>query len=174
MASLTPCGSEDVYDLSEPRTHHFVAGGLVVHNCSEYMFVNDSAWNLSSLNLLKFRHHDGSFDIAAVPGGRAGLRRRPAILVDHSGSPDERIYHNSHEFRPLGLGWANLGSLVMSLGMPYDSDGGRATAAALTAIMTATAYATGAELASRNGPLGPVSSQPPADAGRHPPAHETR
>ncbi len=119
--------------------------------CSEYMFLNDSACNLASLNLMKFRGPDGKIDVDRF---RAAVRIfiiAQEILVDHAGYPSERICRNSHDFRPLGLGYANLGALIMSLGLPYDSDPGRATAAALTAIMTGTAYATSAELSSRIG-----------------------
>jgi len=119
--------------------------------CSEYMFVNDSACNLASLNLMKFRREDGSFDIERF---RAAVRIfiiAQETLVDHASYPSEEICRNSHEFRPLGLGYANLGSLVMSLGLPYDSDEGRAYAGAITAIMTATAYTASAELAGRAG-----------------------
>ncbi len=121
--------------------------------CSEYMFVNDSACNLSSLNLMKFRRPDGSFDIERFRSAVRIYVIAQEILVDHASYPSEKICRNSHDFRPLGLGYANLGALLMSLGLPYDSDGGRATAAAITAVMTATAYATSAELASREGPF---------------------
>ncbi|MBN1555150.1 MAG: vitamin B12-dependent ribonucleotide reductase, partial [Phycisphaerae bacterium] len=119
--------------------------------CSEYMFVNDSACNLASLNLMKFRREDGSFEAERF---RAAVRLfiiAQEILVDAASYPSERICRNSHDYRPLGLGFANLGALVMSLGMPYDSDPGRATAGAISAIMTGAAYATSAELASRLG-----------------------
>jgi ribonucleoside-diphosphate reductase alpha chain len=119
--------------------------------CSEYMFINDSACNLASLNLMKFRNADGSLD---VENFRAAVRLfviAQEILVDHSSYPNERICRNSHEFRPLGLGYANLGALIMSLGLPYDGDDGRAVAAAVTAIMTGTAYAASAEVSSRLG-----------------------
>jgi ribonucleoside-diphosphate reductase alpha chain len=119
--------------------------------CSEYMFLNDSACNLSSLNLLKFRRGDGSFDVESFRIAVRIFTIAQEILVDHSSYPSELICRNSHEFRPLGLGYANLGSLIMSLGLPYDSDDGRAYAAAVTAVMTATAYKTSAELASRVG-----------------------
>ncbi|MCK4601567.1 MAG: vitamin B12-dependent ribonucleotide reductase, partial [Phycisphaerae bacterium] len=121
--------------------------------CSEYMFLNDSACNLASLNLIKFRMPDDSFDVEAF---RAAVRIfiiAQEILVDHASYPSEKICRNSHDFRPLGLGYANLGALIMSLGLPYDSDVGRATAAAITAIMTGAAYATSAELASRLDPF---------------------
>jgi len=119
--------------------------------CSEYMFLNDSACNLASLNVMKFRREDGSFDIDRF---RAAVRIfiiAQETLVDHASYPSEQICRNSHDFRPLGLGYANLGSLIMSLALPYDSDEGRAYAGAITAIMTGTAYATSAELASRLG-----------------------
>jgi len=101
--------------------------------------------------LLKFRTPEGRFDTARF---RAAVRIfiiAQEILVDHSSYPTERICRNSHDFRPLGLGYANLGAMIMSLGLPYDSDGGRAIAAAVTAVMTSAAYAASAELASRLG-----------------------
>ncbi len=121
--------------------------------CSEYMFVNDSACNLASLNLMKFRQEDGQFDTKRF---RAAVRLfiiAQEILVDHSSYPVEKICRNSHEYRPLGLGYANLGALVMSLGLAYDSDAGGALAATITAILTGAAYSTSAELASRTGPF---------------------
>jgi len=128
------------------------SGDICASNpCSEYMFINDSACNLASLNLMKFRRPDGTM---AVDKLRAAVRIfviAQEILVDHASYPSERICRNSHDFRPLGLGYANLGALLMSQGLPYDSDGGRAMAGALTAILTGTAYATSAELASRVG-----------------------
>jgi ribonucleoside-diphosphate reductase alpha chain len=125
--------------------------------CSEYMFINNSACNLSSLNLLKFRRPDGSFEIQRFRHAVRLMIIAQEILVDHSSYPDERICRNSHDFRPLGLGYANLGSMIMSLGLPYDGHAGRATAGAITAIMTAAAYAASAELSSRLGPFGPFA-----------------
>ncbi len=119
--------------------------------CSEYMFLNDSACNLASLNLMKFRRADGSFDVERFRGAVRIFIIAQEILVDHCSYPSEKISRKSHDFRALGLGYANLGSLIMSLGMPYDSDAGRGHAAALTAIMTATACKTSSELASRLG-----------------------
>jgi len=128
------------------------SGDICASNpCSEYMFLNDSACNLASLNLIKFRREDGTFDVRRF---RAAVRIfiiAQEILVDHASYPSERICRNSHDYRPLGLGYANLGSLIMSLGLAYDSDAGRANAGAITAILTAAAYATSAELASRVG-----------------------
>jgi ribonucleoside-diphosphate reductase alpha chain len=119
--------------------------------CSEYMFLDDSACNLSSLNLTKFLRDDGSFD---VEGYRHAVRvffTAQEILVDFSSYPTKRIAKNSHDYRPLGLGYANLGTLLMLQGLPYDSDQGRATAAALTAILCGQAYAVSAEIAAAKG-----------------------
>jgi len=150
------CGDPGVqYHTTINRWHTCKDSGEICASnpCSEYMFLNDSACNLASLNLMKFRRPDGSFDVERF---RAAVRTfviAQEILVDHCSYPGERICRNSHDFRALGLGYANLGSLVMSLGLAYDSDVGRAYAGAVTAIMTATAYATSAELASRFGPF---------------------
>ena len=119
--------------------------------CSEYMFIDDSACNLSSINLMKFRNPDGSFDFK---GFRAACRifiTAQEILVDHASYPTDRIAANSHKFRPLGLGYANLGSLLMSNGLAYDSDAGRGMAGAITAIMHGQAYLSSAEHAGNLG-----------------------
>jgi ribonucleoside-diphosphate reductase alpha chain len=119
--------------------------------CSEYMFIDDSACNLASINLMKFRNDDGSFDHA---GFRAACRifiTAQEILVDHASYPTDRITANSHKFRPLGLGYANLGSLIMSNGLAYDSNEGRGMAASITAIMHGQAYLTSAEHAGNLG-----------------------
>jgi len=150
------CGDPGVqYHTTINKWHTCKASGQICASnpCSEYMFVNNSACNLASLNLLKFRRKDDSFD---VPAFRAAVRIfiiAQEILVDHASYPSPEICRNSHDFRPLGLGYANLGSLIMSLGLPYHSDGGRALAAGITAILTGAAYATSAELASRAGPF---------------------
>jgi ribonucleoside-diphosphate reductase alpha chain len=121
--------------------------------CSEYMFLDDSACNLASVNLTKFLRDDGSFD---VDGYRHACRTffvAQEILVDLSSYPTQGIAKNSHDYRPLGLGYANLGSMLMQLGVPYDSDRGRAIAAALTAIMCGHAYRASAEMAATKGPF---------------------
>jgi ribonucleoside-diphosphate reductase alpha chain len=153
VASLVLDGEEDVFDLTEPVTHHFGANGLVVHNCSEYMFIDDSACNLSSINLMKFRLEDGSFDAERFRAACRIMITAQEILVDRASYPTERIALNSHKFRPLGLGYANLGSLIMASGLPYDSDEGRALAGAITAIMHGQAYLTSAEHAGHVGPF---------------------
>jgi ribonucleoside-diphosphate reductase alpha chain len=121
--------------------------------CSEYMFLDDSACNLASLNLMKFRKEDGSFDVASFKNAARLFIIAQEILVDNGSYPDKSITVNSHLFRPLGLGYANLGSLAMSLALPYDSDQARALAAAISALLTGAAYTASAEIASVKGPF---------------------
>jgi ribonucleoside-diphosphate reductase alpha chain len=123
--------------------------------CSEYMFLNDSACNLSSINLMKFVKADGEFDAVAYKAAIRTMLTAMEIIVDNASYPSEMIGKNSHAYRPLGLGYANLGALLMSRGLPYDSDGGRDYAAALTALMTGEAYAQSARIARDHG--GPFS-----------------
>ena len=115
--------------------------------CSEYMFLDDSACNLASLNLMKFVGPDGAFDVEAYRHAVDTVILAQEIIVDNAAYPTEKIAKNSHDFRPLGLGYANLGALLMSMGIPYDSDQGRDWAAALTAIMCGQAYLTSARIA---------------------------
>ena len=119
--------------------------------CSEYMFIDDSACNLSSINLMKFRREDGGFDVERFRAAVRVFITAQEILVDHASYPTDRIAANSHKFRPLGLGYANLGSLLMASGMPYDSDQGRGLAGAITAIMHGQAYLSSAEHAAHVG-----------------------
>ena len=120
--------------------------------CSEYMFLDDSACNLASLNLMKFIGADGAFDVEAFRHAVDTVILAQEILVDNASYPTEKIAKNSHDFRPLGLGYANLGAMLMSLGLPYDSDKGRDFAAAITAIMCGQAYLTSARIAGAVGP----------------------
>ncbi len=113
--------------------------------CSEYMFLNDSACNLASINLVKFLNEDGSFDIEGFRHACRIFIIAQEILVGLSSYPTEQIAKNSHAYRPLGLGYANLGTMLMLKGIPYDSEAGRAWAAAITAIMCGHAYAVSAE-----------------------------
>jgi ribonucleoside-diphosphate reductase alpha chain len=115
--------------------------------CSEYMFLDDSACNLASINLMKFVRDDGEFDVPAFKAACRTLITAQEIIVPNSSYPTRAIEKNSHEYRPLGLGYANLGALLMSRGLPYDSDEGRAYAAAITAVMTGEAYAQSAKIA---------------------------
>jgi len=121
--------------------------------CSEYMFIDDSACNLASLNLMKFRKDDGTFDIESFRNAVRIFIIAQEIFVDNGSYPEETITRNSHLFRPLGLGFANLGSLIMSLALPYDSDQARAIASAVSALLTGCAYVTSAELAAIKGPF---------------------
>ena len=151
FGSVTAMGEADVYDLTELTTSHFVANGLVVHNCSEYMFLNDTACNLASLNLLQFVREDGEFDVESYRYAARLTITAQEILVDNASYPTQRIEENSHRFRPLGLGYANLGALLMSRGLAYDSDEGRNYAAALTAIMHGEAFRQSAVIARDHG-----------------------
>ena len=122
--------------------------------CSEYMFLDDSACNLASLNLMKFKTEDGAFDVERYRAAARLYLTAQEILVDNAGYPSPRIAANSHAYRPLGLGFANLGALLMSMGLPYDSDEGRAVAGALIAIEHCEGFARSAEMAA-NPKVGP-------------------
>ncbi|HXA52821.1 MAG TPA: vitamin B12-dependent ribonucleotide reductase, partial [Candidatus Acidoferrum sp.] len=121
--------------------------------CSEYMFLDDSACNLSSLNLMKYVGPDGVFNVEDFRHAVDTMIMAQEIIVDNASYPTERIGQNSHAFRPLGLGFANLGALLMSMGVPYDSDQGHDTAAAITAVMCGQAYLTSARVAEAMGPF---------------------
>jgi ribonucleoside-diphosphate reductase alpha chain len=121
--------------------------------CSEYMFLDDTACNLASLNLMKFVKADGEFDVEAFKAACRTTITAQEILVDNASYPTEKIGKNSHEFRPLGMGYANLGVLLMDRGLPYDSDAGRSYAAAVTALMHGEGYAQSARVAAAMGPF---------------------
>lgn len=136
------CGDPGMqYDTTINRWHTSKNSARInaSNPCSEYMFLDDSACNLASLNLAKFASADG-FDVELYKRAVEILITAQEILVDHSGYPTEAIGRNSHDYRPLGLGYANLGALLMAAGVPYDSDAGRDYAACLTAIMCGQAY----------------------------------
>jgi len=137
------CGDPGMqYDTTINRWHTCKATDRIhaSNPCSEYMFLNDSACNLASMNLMKFRREDGEFDADGYKHACRILITAQEIIVDNASYPTDEIGRNSHLFRPLGLGYANLGALLMSRGVAYDSDAGRALAGALTAIMTGEAY----------------------------------
>jgi len=121
--------------------------------CSEYMSIDDSACNLASLNLMKFRRPDGEFDVEAFEHAVDVVFLAQEIAVGYSSYPTPEIGKNARAFRQLGLGYANLGALLMARGLPYDSDEGRAYAAAITALMTGRGYRKSAEVARRMGPF---------------------
>jgi ribonucleoside-diphosphate reductase alpha chain len=121
--------------------------------CSEYMFLDDTACNLASLNLMKYVNASGQFDVAAFKHAVDVTITAQEILVDNASYPTPKIEENSHNFRPLGLGYANLGALLMSMALPYDSDEGRDMSGAITALMCGEAYAQSARIAERMGPF---------------------
>jgi ribonucleotide reductase alpha subunit len=146
-----------VYDLEAADEHNFAVGShagatLIVHN-SEYMSIDDSACNLASLNLMKFRREDGELDVEAFEQAVDVVFLAQEILVGYSSYPTPEIERNAKAYRQLGLGYTNLGALLMARGLPYDSDEGRAYAAAVTALMTGRAYRKSAEIAARMSPF---------------------
>jgi len=150
------CGDPGIQFDTTINTWHTCPNTARIHAsnpCSEYMFLDDTACNLASLNLMKFRRADGEFDVDSFGHAVAVMIAAMEIWVDNASYPTERITANSHEYRPLGLGYANLGALLMSRGVPYDSDEGRAYAAAITALMCGHAYATSARIAAHNDPF---------------------
>jgi len=152
VASLEYLGVEPVYDLTESTTHHFVANGLVVHNCSEYLFLDDTACNLASLNLLRF--YDTATSTFDVESYKHAIRIWTLILevsVYMAQFPSIPVAQRSFDYRTLGLGYANIGALFMVQGISYDSPEGRAQCGALTAIMHNGAYAASAEIAGEVG-----------------------
>ncbi|MGI8572181.1 MAG: vitamin B12-dependent ribonucleotide reductase, partial [Solirubrobacteraceae bacterium] len=142
------------YDTTINQWHTCPASGRInaSNPCSEYMHVDDSACNLASLNLMKFRRSDGSFDVGTFEHAVDIMFLAQEIIVSPSSYPTEQIATNARAFRQLGLGYANLGAYLMSNGMPYDSDAGRGTAAAITALMTGRAYLGSARIAAAMGP----------------------
>jgi len=150
------CGDPGMqYDSTVNRWHTCKATARInaSNPCSEYMFLDDTACNLASLNLMKFLGPNGAFDVEAFRNAVDITITAQEILVDNASYPTPKIAENSHNFRPLGLGYANLGALLMSLALPYDSDGGRDMAGAITAMMCGEAYAQSARIAERLGPF---------------------
>ncbi|MGB0651695.1 MAG: adenosylcobalamin-dependent ribonucleoside-diphosphate reductase [Thermoplasmatota archaeon] len=149
------------YDTTINTWHTCKATGKIngSNPCSEYMFLDDSACNLASLNLLLFIDSEGRFDVAAYRHAVRVFFIAQEILVGFSSYPTREIAKNSEDYRPLGLGYANLGALLMVSGLPYDSEGGRAVAGALTAILTGHAYRVSAEMAQVKGPFRGIEVQ---------------
>ncbi|MFH0905191.1 MAG: vitamin B12-dependent ribonucleotide reductase [bacterium] len=143
------------YDTVTNKWHTCKASGRInaSNPCSEYMFLDDSACNLASINLVKFLNGDGTFNIEDFRHTVDVFILAQEILVDFCSYPSRMMAQNSHDFRPLGLGYANLGAYLMRIGLPYDSDEGRSWAAAITAIMTGRAYARSARIAQQTGPF---------------------
>jgi ribonucleoside-diphosphate reductase alpha chain len=143
------------FDTTINRWHTAATTGRIngSNPCSEYMHLDNSACNLASLNLLRFLDPDGTFDVEGFRAATAVLFTAQEILVGNADYPTEKIAETSRRFRQLGIGYANLGALLMAEGMAYDSDEGRAWAAAITALLTGGAYATSARIAARMGPF---------------------
>ncbi|MDP3972951.1 MAG: vitamin B12-dependent ribonucleotide reductase, partial [Candidatus Nanopelagicales bacterium] len=152
LVERTDEGHELTYNLSEPRNHSYTANGLVVRNCSEYMSLDNSSCNLASLNLLKFLRDDGTFDADRFARAVEFVITAMDISICFADFPTESIGETTRRFRQLGIGYANLGALLMACGLAYDSEAGRAFAAAITSLMTGTAYRRLAELAGVVGP----------------------
>jgi ribonucleoside-diphosphate reductase alpha chain len=157
MAEATHvCGDPGIqYDTTINRWNPVKSSGRInaSNPCSEYMFLDDTACNLASLNLMRFLGADGRFDVLAFRRSVALTILAQEIIVDHAAYPTPQIERNSHLFRPLGLGYANLGALLMASGLPYDSDAGRNLSAAITAIMCGEAYLASARIAEAMGPF---------------------
>jgi ribonucleoside-diphosphate reductase alpha chain len=154
--SAWQCGDPGMqFDTTINKWHTCKAAGRInaSNPCSEYMFLDDSACNLASLNLMKFVTPDLKFDVEAFKQAVEIMITAQEILVDNASYPTEKIAENSHNFRPLGLGYANLGALLMANGLPYDSDSGRDFAAAITALMHGQAYLTSSRIAAEIGPF---------------------
>jgi ribonucleoside-diphosphate reductase alpha chain len=153
LVSREDDGFAVTYNLTEPKNHSYIVQGLIVANCSEYMHLDNSACNLASLNLLKFLRDDGEFDVASFKHAVDIVFLAQEIIVGNSSYPTEKIAENARSFRQLGIGYANLGALLMAQGQPYDSDSGRAWAAAITALMTGQSYRTSTRIAQVMGPF---------------------
>ena len=148
------CGDPGIQYDGAIQKWHTCKGTEPIHStnpCSEYVFVNNTACNLASLNLMKFKRDDNKFDVDRFKAACRIFITAQEILVDNASYPTKDIAENSHIFRTLGLGFANLGSLCMSYGLPYDSDEGRALAGAITSIMTGHAYEQSADIAANIG-----------------------
>jgi ribonucleoside-diphosphate reductase alpha chain len=162
------CGDPGMqYDTTVNRWHTCKTTARInaSNPCSEYMFLDDTACNLASLNLMKFVNASGQFDVPAFKHAVDVTITAQEILVDNASYPTPKIAENSHNFRPLGLGYANLGALLMSMALPYDSDEGRDMAGAITALMCGEAYAQSSRIAERMGPFPgyEVNSEPMLD-----------
>jgi ribonucleoside-diphosphate reductase alpha chain len=166
--SAWQCGDPGMqYDTTINRWHTCKGTDRIYASnpCSEYMFLDDTACNLASLNLLKFLGPNGQFDADGFRHAVDVTITAQEILVDNASYPTEKIARNSHDYRPLGIGYANLGALLMSLALPYDSEGGRDFCGAITALMTGESYAQSARIAERMGPFGgyPRNREPMLD-----------
>ncbi|HUP16128.1 MAG TPA: LAGLIDADG family homing endonuclease [Acidimicrobiia bacterium] len=154
LRARTEDGWETTYNLTEPKNHSYLALGIIVSNCAEYVFLDNTACNLASINLVKF--FDDDTNVFDTQGYEHAIRLWTITLeisVAMAHFPSREIAQGSYDYRTLGLGYANLGTLLMRMGLPYDSDAGRAVSGAITAILTGYSYATSAELSGAVGPF---------------------
>jgi ribonucleoside-diphosphate reductase alpha chain len=152
MVSRESKGFELTYNLTEPRNHSYIVGGTVVANCSEYVHLDNSSCNLASINLLKFLTNEDTFDVERFERITELVITAMDISICFADFPTDKISAVTRAYRQLGIGYANLGALLMATGHAYDSEGGRSIAAAITSLMTGTAYRRSAELAAVVGP----------------------
>jgi ribonucleoside-diphosphate reductase alpha chain len=153
LANREAAGVELTYNLTEPRNHSYIVNGLIVSNCSEFMFLDETSCNLASLNLMQFTSPTDMFDAKGFKAAVEVVITAMEILVGYADYPTENIAETTKRFRPLGIGYANLGALLMSRGLPYDSNEGRELAACITSIMNGVAYAQSARVAAVVGPF---------------------
>ncbi|MDQ2845532.1 MAG: ribonucleoside-diphosphate reductase [Actinomycetota bacterium] len=147
LVSRESRGFETTYNLTESRNHSYIVSGVVVANCSEYMHLDNSSCNLASLNLMKFLSDDGKFDATTFARAVEFVFTAMDISICFADFPTEPIAETTRAYRQLGIGYANLGALLMATGHAYDSEGGRTLAAAITSLMQATSYKRSAEMA---------------------------
>jgi ribonucleoside-diphosphate reductase alpha chain len=152
LVSRESQGFELTYNLTEPRNHSYIVGGTVVANCSEYVHLDNSSCNLASINLLKFLTNEDTFDVERFERITELVITAMDISISFADFPTKKITETTRAYRQLGIGYANLGALLMATGHAYDSEGGRSIAAAITSLMTGTAYRRSAELAAVVGP----------------------
>jgi ribonucleoside-diphosphate reductase alpha chain len=152
LVSRESQGFELTYNLTEPRNHSYIVGGTVVANCSEYVHLDNSSCNLASINLLKFLSPQDTFDVERFERITELVITAMDISICFADFPTQKITETTRAYRQLGIGYANLGALLMATGHAYDSEGGRAIAGAITSLMSGTAYRRSAELAAVVGP----------------------
>lgn len=151
VVGIRASGSKKVYDFTEPNTHWGVIEGFVVHNCSEYLFLDDTACNLASINVMKFLNKNNEFDYNGFVHAVHLIQHVLEATVHWGSFPTPEIAENTYLYRTTGLGLTNMGSFLMTKGIPYDSDHGRNVLAFLCSLMTAVSYAASAEMAANVG-----------------------
>ena len=165
LVSRESQGFELTYNLTEPRNHSYIVGGTVVANCSEYVHLDNSSCNLASINLLKFLSPQDTFDVERFERITELVITAMDISICFADFPTQKITETTRAYRQLGIGYANLGALLMATGHAYDSEGGRSIAGAITSLMTGTAYRRSANSLLSSGPTTATSATPPPTSG---------